>query len=333
MRQPINITVHDRRIWAEELDAFVPKRIFDAHAHLFLESHLPAGHPGRKVWHDSDVAEHRKWNRRLYPGREVHTLYLGTPVPGIRVREHNAFIVDQLRRDPLSRANVLVTPECTPEYIESIVREPGVIGLKPYRLFTVNGNPATCRIREYLPEAQLEVANALGLWVTLHLSRSAGVADPQNLRDLTDYTQRRYPRIRWILAHCARSFTYWPIRQSIERLRDLPNIYYDTSAVCDMRSMLTLLKGEDHRRIFFGSDGIMPTFYHGAYVALGRSWLGLNEKRLSDDLFPHCTERPILVVYENLLALSQAAEIAGLGRREINAIFWDNAARELLGAA
>lgn len=27
----------DRQIWEEELEAFVPKRLFDAHSHIFKE--------------------------------------------------------------------------------------------------------------------------------------------------------------------------------------------------------------------------------------------------------------------------------------------------------
>ena len=164
--------------------------------------------------------------------------------------------------------------------------------------------------------------------MTLHLSRYHAAADRHNLRDLTDYTQKRYPRIKWILAHCARSFTYWPIRESIERLKDLPNLHYDLSAVCDVRPILTLFQGEDPRRIFFGSDGISPTFFRGGYIALGRAWIAVTQHSFGGQNFPHCDGRPILAIYENLLAIRQAAELAGWGKKEVAAVFWDNAARE-----
>ena len=96
------------------------------------------------------------------------------------------------------------------------------MGLKPYRYFSVTGDVNECRIHEFLPHAQLELANQLGLWVTMHLSRSNGCGDSHNLDDLEEFTTKRYPQIKWILAHCARSFTYWPIRQAIERLREDP---------------------------------------------------------------------------------------------------------------
>lgn len=330
MKSRIEYNEHDRRIWEEELEAFVPRRIFDAHAHLFWHTHLPARHPKLKVWHDADHAAHLAWAQRLYPQREVHYLYLGTPVPGIHVDRHNAFLARELGSDLRSRANFLVTPACSPDAIAATARHRGFIGVKPYRMFSVNRNPDTCRIREFFPEAQLEVANELGLWVTMHLSRYKAAADPANLRDLEEFTLRRYPRIKWILAHCARSFTYWPIRESVGRLRQLPNIFYDLSAVCDMRPLLTLFQQEDVRRIFFGSDGISPMFFRGGYFPLGRAWMTISKKHFAEESFAHCDGRPILAIYENLLAIKQAAEIAGFGRSEIEAIFWTNAAREIL---
>ena len=173
----IDFTKHDRQIWEEELESFLPQRIFDAHAHLFWHDHLPPDHPKLKAWGDADDAAHRAWARRLYPRREIHYLYLGTPVPGIDVQRHNEFIARELGHDPKSRANLLVTPGCTADYIATTARRPGFIGLKPYRMFSVNGNPDTCRIREFFPEEQLEVANDLGLWVTMHLSRYHAAAD------------------------------------------------------------------------------------------------------------------------------------------------------------
>jgi len=148
--------------------------------------------------------------------------------------------------------------------------------MKPYRIYSTTGDIHQCRIHEFLTHDQMELANELGLWVTMHLSRHHGCCDELNLADLTDYTTTRYPRIKWILAHCARSFTYWPIREAIDRLRGLPNIWYDVSAVTDIRPLLTLFSKEDSKRIFYGSDGVDATYFRGQYVALGRAWQGLN---------------------------------------------------------
>lgn len=319
---PADYTIHDQQIWEEELQAFVPRRVFDAHIHLFDRTQIPPDSPS--TWQTSDLSTIRQWAERLYPGREVHFLVLGTPVVGIDVEAHARWQIEQVGQDPNSRLNRLVTPECSINDIRRDVAQAGVIGLKPYRLFSVTGDAAQCRIHEFLPHAQLELANELGLWVTMHLSRFHGCADEENLRDLEEYTLRRYPNIKWILAHCARSFTYWPIRQAIARLRELPNIWYDLSAVTDVRPIITLFSQENPKRIFYGSDGVDATYFRGQYVALGRAWQGLDTTKYELQ-FPHCDGRPILAIYEQLLAMKHAAEIAGLSREAIEDIFWRNA--------
>jgi predicted TIM-barrel fold metal-dependent hydrolase len=314
---------HDLQIWDEELADFVPNRVFDAHIHLFDRQHGPDDAAG--AWSNADLATVQRWAERLYPGRETHCLVLGAPLPGIDVAAHNRWAIEEVKADPQSRLNVLVTPECDVEDIRRDVQHACVIGLKPYRLFSVTGECAQCRIHEFLPHEQLELADELGLWVTMHLSRYHGCADASNLDDLEEYTTRRYPNIKWILAHCARSFTYWPIREAIERLRNLPNIWYDVSAVTDVRPLATLFARERVERIFYGSDGVDSTYFHGQYVALGRAWQGLDVAKI-DLRFPHCDGRPILAIYEQLLSMKHAAEFAQLSRDDVAAIFWRNAA-------
>ncbi|MBS0206867.1 MAG: aminotransferase class III-fold pyridoxal phosphate-dependent enzyme [Planctomycetes bacterium] len=315
----------DQQIWDEELQEFVPQRVFDAHIHLFNRSHLTENASPTSAWSNADLATIQGWASRLYPGREVHFLVLGTPVVGMDLAAHNNWALAQVWQDPQSRMNRLVTPDCRPQDIERDMRELGFIGLKPYRLFSTTGEIAQCRIHEFLPHAQLELANELGLWVTLHLSRFHGCADEFNLADLQEFTGTRYPRIKWILAHCARSFTYWPIRQAVDQLREMPNIWYDVSAVTDIRPLITLFSRENPQRIFYGSDGVDATYFHGQYAALGRAWQAVDATRLNLQ-FPHCDGRPILAIYEQLLSMKQAVEIAQWSRDDVENMFWRNAA-------
>ena len=325
---PISIndfSPHDQQIWDEELQDFVPDRVFDAHIHMFHPEHLKTSVPSAlSGWGLADLPTLQQWAARLYPGRETHFLVLGTPAPGIDVTAHNRWCIEQVRQDPQSRMNRLVTPSCRVQDIERDVREQGFIGLKPYRLFSVTGDIAQCRIHEFLPHEQLELANELGLWVTMHLSRFHGCADEFNLDDLREFTGNRYPNVKWILAHCARSFTYWPIRKAIDQLRDMPNIWYDVSAVTDVRPLITLFSRENQRRILYGSDGVDAMYFHGQYAAMGRAWQYVDVNRF-DLQFPHCDGRPILAIYEQLLSMKHAAEIAQWSKDDIQNLFWRNA--------
>ena len=43
--------------------------------------------------------------------------------------------------------------------------------------------------------------------------------------------------------------------------------------------------------------------------------------------FPHCDGRPILAVYETLLSMKHAVELAGWSREDVHNLFWGNAVR------
>ena len=324
----VDLRQHDRQIWEEELESFVPRRVFDAHCHLVSRAHVPADSPSLKYLTEVPLCTLQEWESRIFPGRSIHVLALANPAIGIDVAAHNDFLGKQVAGDPLSRANCLASPAYPTEQLAKDVKDHGFVGLKVYRYYSVTGDIANCRIHEFLPHEQMELANELGLWVTLHLSRSDGCADKYNLDDLEEYTTKRYPRIKWILAHCARSFTYYPIQQAVQRLRDMPNIWYDLSAVTDVMPFVTLFKHENLGRLFYGTDGVDAVSFHGKYVVLGRAWqtFRADESALT---FPHCEGRPILAVYEQLLAIKHAAAIAGLSKDDLEGIFWKNATQAL----
>ena len=327
-KEHIDYRKDDREIWETELESWVPQRVYDCHMHLLDNGLIAEDSKYRDMYPDTDFETAKAWHNLVMPGRETHFLMLGRPAPGTDVYGHNTFMHREMQSDPLSRRNRLTMPSDTPEEIERDVKERGFVGLKVYRFYSVTGDIKDCRIHEFLPHEQLEVASDLGLWVTMHLSRAGG-GDEQNLRDLEEYTTKRYPGIRWILAHCARSFVYWQMERGIDRLKAMPNIWYDTSAVTDVRPFITLFSEEDHRRIFYGTDGIESVSFHGAYTAFGRTHQLLETDKVPYLHFEHSDYRPVICLYEQLLAMKQAAAIAELSRDQIEDIFWRNAVREL----
>ncbi|MBS10567.1 MAG: hypothetical protein CME19_03045 [Gemmatimonadetes bacterium] len=324
---PVDYRDCDRQVWEEELAEFVPDQVFDAHCHLFWNDTMKPG-ADFSPRSEANLTDLQEWGEALFPGRPMSFLILGMPKVGTDVDKHNARLAEQVALDPGSRANLLVTPECNVDRIRENVDRHGFIGLKPYRVFSSTGDINNCRIHEFLPHEQMELANDLGCWVTMHLSRSQGCADEHNLNDLAEYTTKRYPRIKWILAHCARSFTYYPIQQAVDRLRDMPNIWYDLSAVTTLRPFITLFQKEKLERIFYGSDGIDSAFFHGKYVPFGRYWFQVYPDNAGFSM-AHTDARPILCIYEQLLAMKQAAEVAELSAEDIEGIFWRNAVTAL----
>jgi hypothetical protein len=311
----------DRDIWETELEGFVPRVVHDMHVHVWSEAHKGSLEgPAEGLRMEIDYAAHLQWAEQVFPGREMHFLALGTPIPGMDLEGHNRWMADQFAPDPLSRVNILVTPDMSPDHVAGRARDLNAFGLKPYRLFA--SDPAECRIADYLPESQIEVADDLGLAVTLHLSKKIGPADEDNLVDLEHYT-RRYPRIQWILAHCARGFNAFMLETSIHRLCDMPNIWYDTSAVNDLYAHYLLMKHEDRHRVMFGSDGVVCACMRGKYITYGKAW----EAYTGNPDLPHCDPTPTFVIYEQLRQERQVAEMLELNAQEIEDHFSGNAIR------
>lgn len=311
----------DQRIWEEELDAFVPAHVFDAHTHLwndcFADTHPDPTSPLRQ---NVDVASLGAVSAGLFPDRTVDFLLLATPLPGIDVDGHNAWMGEQAQLAPASRAAALVTPDMTASALDALIRRHGFSGMKPYRSFAPD--PAQARIVDYLPETLMEVADQHAMTITLHLSRVEGPADPENLRDLTDYAAR-YPRVRWILAHVARAFNPVFLEKALPVLTDIPTVWFDTSAVTDVYAHYLLFKHADRRRILFGTDNAAVGVSRGTFVQYAFAW----------DYFPgwpdrpHCSAAPTFVVYEQLRAQRRAAEMAGMTQGDIDDLFRGNAAR------
>ena len=113
------------------------------------------------------------------------------------------------------------------------------------------------------------------------------------------------------------------LEESIHRLCDLPNIWYDTSAVNDLYAHYLLMKHEGRGRIMFGSDNVAAGCMRGKYITYGRAWEGYTG---NPDL-PHCDPRATLVVYEQLRQERQVAEMLGLTSQEIEDHFSGNARR------
>jgi glutamate-1-semialdehyde 2,1-aminomutase len=262
----------------------------------------------------------------LMPGREVNRLVFPFPFsPKCDFDGSNEFVLEQARADPASGALMLVHPSMSAEFVEQQVSQGGFLGFKPYRTYSVTGDPVECRITDFLPRHQIEVAHRRRLIVMMHLAKRNAVADPQNIEDLIELCGA-YPGVQWILAHCARSYSAWPLERAAGALKDLPNVWYDTSSVCESDAFDALYSRVGIDRVMYGSDDIPVGILRGKYIALGYAWTFLSEHNHQFDL-SHCDSRFTFTRYEQLRAMRRAAERLGLTQEENQRIFRGNAER------
>lgn len=322
----------DRRIWNEELDGFVPDKIFDAHTHIYRWAFNtdPDKHSGPLRNFVQPAFEDAGWNlldecdELLMPGRKVERLSFPFPYSnGCDFEGSNEFIAGEVKSHPESGALMLVHPEMTGDDIEAAVEQHGFLGLKPYRFFSSTGDYVHCRITDFLTEHQIAVADRLGLLIMMHLSKPDGISDPQNLDDLESLTTK-YPRARWILAHCARAYSSWPIERAGNRLRDMPNTWFDTSSVCESDAIEALIRTVGIERVMYGSDDVPVGVLRGKYIAFGYGWAYLSEQNHNLNL-THCDGRMTFTRFEQLRAMKRASRATGLTDKQVEALFHDNA--------
>ena len=324
------LTDVDRRIWQEELNEFVPERVFDVHTHIYRWDDNTDPEKNGGPFYDqigrpypvSDWLALNHVDARLMPERRVSRLSFGFPFPkGCDFESADRFTAQQVANDPGSSALMLVHPSMTEEDLEGRIHELKVVGLKPYRFYA--SDPVECRISDMLPERQIAVADRHGLIVMLHLPKRDAIADPENLAELQCFTEK-YSKVKWILAHCARSYSAWPIERVAKQLRELSNVWYDTSSVCESDAIEALLTAVGAERVMYGSDDIPVGVMRGKYISFGYAWAYLSPENQSLDL-SHCTGEMTFTRYEQLRAMRRACHRLGLSDRQVEDVFWNTA--------
>jgi len=328
----VRLTDVDRRIWQEELEGFVPGRIFDVHTHVYrwdfnTDPEKDVGPLYDQIGRPYPVTDWARLDRCdaiLMPERQVSRLSFGFPFAnGCDFEATNRFCAEEVAGDPDSAALMLVHPSMTGQELERQIHSHGFKGFKPYRFYAATGDPVECRISDMLPEGQIEVADRHGLIVMLHLPKRDAIADPDNLTELKRFTSR-YPRVKWILAHCARSYSAWAIEHAAGVLRNLANVWYDTSSVCESDAIEALLSAVGVERVMYGSDDLPVGVMRGKYIAFGYAWAYLSPENHSLDL-SHCRGEMTFTRYEQLRAMRRACRRLGLTQEQVKGLFCDTA--------
>jgi glutamate-1-semialdehyde 2,1-aminomutase len=219
---------------------------------------------------------------------------------------------------------MLVHPAMEADSIDAQIEKQRFIGLKPYRFYSTTGDAVECRITDFLPECQIEVAHRRGLIIMLHLAKREGIADRENIHDLVRLAEK-YAHAQWILAHCARSYSAWAIERAAAYLRDLPNVWYDTSSVCESDAIEALCAGVGVGRVMYGSDDLPIGVLRGKYVTFGLAWAFLSETNHTLNL-THCDGRMTFTRYEQLRAMQRATRRLGITQAQIEDMFHSTAA-------
>jgi hypothetical protein len=324
--QPFELD-YNRRIFDEELDEFLPEKIFDAHVHLAGPGCIPeekpfscGGVPVTNYTYENlacDLA-------MAFPGRETAALCFGFPDPAYDTVASNRYVgngADFRRFFPLRLLDPL---RDTAESVSADLDRFGFLGLKPYPDYARPGDIPNAEIPEMLPDWAMELAHERQLLVVLHIPRPSRLEDPLNRRHIGELCSR-WPRAKIILAHAGRAYYLRGIIGLLEELRHLPNLYFDVAMMQHWEVLAYLFREIATDQLLFGSD-IPIGLAQGKAVEINHQYSYVTPRPWSIAL---CDDRGRMrftsFLNEELRAIRQASEAARLSRSAIAALFHDNA--------
>ena len=305
---------------AKRLEDFLPDCLFDAHMHISHNKETGGGHTSLEDYF-SDTAP-------LYGGRPVRCNAIVHPGkfladPG-EMEKSVSFLAAQMEENPGCAAEVQVLPDDTAQDIEKRLVHPAFRGLKCYHVFAHRTDTFNASVEEYLPEGAWEVADQRGLAITLHLVKNEALADPDN-RNYVKEKAKQYPGAKLILAHAARSFAAWTVFDTVDELKDLENVWFDFSGICESPSLQYVLKTCGVSRCMWGTDYPI-SLLAGKAVSIADRFYWIGERELKS--FVSKTDfHSWHVATEGLYALRQACVLQDLSSKDIEDLFYNNAAR------
>ena len=323
------------RIVHEELNDFLPEKIFDAHVHVSpLEGFAPdqpylcGGVPITSYTYEELSAD----LQIAFPGRESGALCFGWPNPRLNLERNNGYVggnADFKRFFPL---RLLDPHRDNSEKVLADIARHGFLGLKPYPDYARPSDIPNAEIPEMLPDWAMEIAHELRLIVMLHIPRPKRLEDPLNRRQIRALCAR-WPGAKILLAHIGRAYYLRGIRGFLDDLRTFPNLFFDLAMVQHWEVMAYLFREVPIEKVVFGTD-IPIALAQGKAVEINHQYTYVTPRPWALALHDETGKLQFTsFLNEELRAIRQAAEAVGLSKNAIAALFHDTAKNMVMEVA
>lgn len=323
----------DRAFYDKHLKDFLPDKMFDAHVHISTAGLSRYGsHNGGSTWTDylckeMGVEEFLAMNKEMFPNQSMEALIFGMCLTGID--ETNAYVINNNKDygfPMLYRSDYAQDPD----ELEAKVKAGGFIGLKPYLTNCPSYIPsAEVRIFDFLPPAQLEVANKNGWIIMLHIPRNKRLGDPVNVAQIMEI-EEKYPNIKLIVAHVGRAYTDADFGNAFEVLKNTKNMMFDFTANLFTPAITEGIKTVGVDRFLYGTD--LPIAVMRMYrIVENGDYFNVVPRGYYGDVTgqPHMREEDndqiSLMAYEQLLAFKRSVAELKLSDTDVEKILYSNA--------
>jgi glutamate-1-semialdehyde 2,1-aminomutase len=323
MKPSYKVTKRDRKFFKQELDSFVPDKLYDAHIHLGSRSDYIGGHKHAlantpKVADMKIYRSHINW---LVPNRKiVGAMVIPTTLVGKRMEEGNTFVSKESSKDDYSGSSIVVHPNVTIKQLYADIKKYNPISFKPYSLMAPNKTDSF--LKEFLPEHIVEVANDVKLPIVVHIVCSKALADKTNQKTIKYYC-KKYPDMKMVFAHCGRGYNPCNTINGIKSLSGLNNVYFDNSCVCEAGATEAILNVFGPKKLMWGSDYPF-SHLHGRCISIADKFFWLTDGDTSASM-KAMRQEYVLIGSESLQALKFACINCKLSESDIKAVFCNNA--------
>ena len=334
----------DRQYYETVLKPFLPKRFIDCHTHIWLKQHNPESkmREGSQNWPrlvatENSIEDLNETNRLLFPENEVVSVVYGDCAASIDRKACNAYVAESAVANNFPALYLCHPGETAEELEQNVLANPVFKGIKVYLQFAPGYIPADeIRIYDFLTKEHLAVANKHKWVVQLHIARPKRLADPVNYIQLLEIEQN-YPDLQLLVAHLGRAYANEDVGNALEYLKNTEKTVWDFTANTNDWVMEQVLERFGPERFIYGTD--FPIFRMKARRTVEN---GVYINEVPVDEFPaeairgDSHMRPIpypeadritFFIYEEINACKMACERLGLGKADVEKIFWSNSAR------
>jgi len=313
---------------AKEIQARLPGKVFDCHAHIYRVRDMHVT-PPNFVLEGPPAAPIEEWRKHI--GRQVGAerlrggLFMPNISPTCDIAKANEFVFEQLKSNPGSRGLILVAPNSSRENVEGWLNKPGIVGFKPYYMFSTEAPVFESSIDGYAPDWMWRMADERGLIMTIHLVKKGALSDPDNQAYLRQQCTK-YPSAKIVLAHCGRAFHAPNTVKGLNGISGLKNVWFDTAAICESDSIVAVVKAFGVKKLLWGTDFSISEI-RGKAITIGDNFYWITPETAGWKEVASCN--PTLIGLESLRAVCEAATHLDLKESDVSDIFYGNAMRLL----
>lgn len=263
--------------------------------------------------------------RTCFPGRDYQAVCFGYPTPATDWELDTAYVAEAARRHAGLWPLVLAGPDLglSRQRYERALADDRFYGFKVF-LNWYGDNYGDRRVEDMLGPIEIALANERCLVMVLHVPGRGRLADPR-IQAGVQWLSRACPAGQIVLAHCGRCYLPSEMQAGIACLRELPNVWMDTSMVMDPVVLQIALNEIGPGRLLFGTDFPVAAM-RGRRVRVMDHWVDVvlpgyppSAYRVAGDGI-----RAGFMAWEIVLAIRWACEMVGISPVQRDGIFYAN---------